>query len=68
VWTKARCLAALEPRLPQALTVGVDFPSPVPLPGPVRFRAARLAEAGWTFQLTDLTAERRHPLGRINPR
>ncbi|MBF9071703.1 MaoC family dehydratase [Streptacidiphilus fuscans] len=65
MWTKARCLAAVEARLPDAFTVGVDFRTPVLLPGTVRFRAARVADHDWSFQLTDPSAERRHLLGRI---
>ena len=41
MWTKARCLAALAPRLPDAFTVEVAFKKPILLPGKVEF-----AEAG----------------------
>jgi len=37
MWTKARCLAALEPRLPDAFTVEVVFKKPILLPGNVEF-------------------------------
>jgi hypothetical protein len=37
MWTKARCLAALQPRLPDACIVEVAFRRPIPLPGSVRF-------------------------------
>ena len=37
MWTKARCLAALEPRLPDAFTVEVAFKKPILLPGKVEF-------------------------------
>jgi acyl dehydratase len=37
MWTKARCLAALEPRLPDAFTVQVAFRRPILLPGRVEF-------------------------------
>ncbi|WP_037606704.1 MaoC family dehydratase [Streptacidiphilus rugosus] len=67
MWTKARSLAALEPHLPDAFTAGVDFRRPVLLPGAVRFRAARLSDAGWSFQLTDPTAQHHHLLGRVTP-
>jgi hypothetical protein len=40
MWTKARCLAALEPRLPDAFTVEVAFKKPILLPGKVEFCAA----------------------------
>ena len=37
MWTKARCLAALESRLPDSFTVGVRFGKPVVLPTRVGF-------------------------------
>jgi acyl dehydratase len=37
MWTKAHCLAALQPRLPDAYTVTVAFRRPIMLPGSVRF-------------------------------
>jgi acyl dehydratase len=37
MWTKARCLAALEPRLPAAYSVDVRFRRPLLLPGTVEF-------------------------------
>ena len=37
MWTKARCLAALEPRLSQAFTAEVAFRRPILLPGRVEF-------------------------------
>lgn len=39
MWTKARCLAALEARLPDAYTVDVSFRKPILLPGRVTFSA-----------------------------
>ncbi len=37
MWTKARCLAALDPRLPDAFTVEVEFKKPILLPATVEF-------------------------------
>ncbi|HZM75895.1 MAG TPA: MaoC/PaaZ C-terminal domain-containing protein [Candidatus Limnocylindrales bacterium] len=37
MWTKARCLAALEGRLPEAFTIDVAFKLPIPLPSKVGF-------------------------------
>lgn len=51
MWTLARSVAAIENRLPDAVTVEVAFKKPVFLPGTVTF-AARQDEAGWTFALT----------------
>ena len=50
MWTKARCLAALEPQLPDAFTVGVAFKKPVLLPGKVEFCEQR--GAGATFDVS----------------
>lgn len=45
MWSKARCLAALEARLPDAYTVEVAFKLPVPLPSTVSF--ALLPDGGF---------------------
>ena len=37
MWTKARCLAALESRLPEAFRVEVAFKRPILLPGKIEF-------------------------------
>ncbi len=37
MWTKARCLAALDSRLPDAFTVEAAFRKPILLPGEVKF-------------------------------
>jgi acyl dehydratase len=37
MWTKARCLAALGPRLPERFTVEVGFRKPILLPATVQF-------------------------------
>lgn len=39
MWTKARCLSALESKLPDAYTVDVTFRRPILLPGKVAFAA-----------------------------
>jgi acyl dehydratase len=66
MWTKARCLAALEGRLPDAFAVEVAFRKPIRLPGRVEF----LCDAGSEqihFAVRD--AERRTPHldGRVKP-
>ncbi|BCJ40692.1 hypothetical protein GCM10010168_73200 [Actinoplanes ianthinogenes] len=48
MWTKARCLAALEGRLPAAYTVEVAFKQPILLPSTVRFTSSP-ADGGWEF-------------------
>ncbi|WP_433554533.1 MaoC/PaaZ C-terminal domain-containing protein [Micromonospora zamorensis] len=47
MWSKARCLAALENRLPDAYTVEVTFKLPVPLPSTVSF--ALLPDGGFAL-------------------
>ncbi|HEU5043561.1 MAG TPA: MaoC/PaaZ C-terminal domain-containing protein [Nocardioidaceae bacterium] len=53
MWSKARCLAALEGRLPDAVTVEVAFKKPVLLPGTVALGTRR----------TDGGRAGRHPAG-----
>jgi acyl dehydratase len=50
MWTKARCLAAFEGRLPDAVTVDARFKTPVLLPSTVGFAAVQDG-AGWRFEL-----------------
>ncbi|WP_407940360.1 MaoC family dehydratase [Micromonospora narathiwatensis] len=52
MWSMARCLAALDGRLPEAYTVGVSFKLPVPLPSTVAFSATATGGA-WDFALHD---------------
>jgi hypothetical protein len=48
MWSKARCLAALQDRLPDAFTVKVSFRKPILLPAKVEF-----AESDERFQVRD---------------
>jgi acyl dehydratase len=66
MWTKARCVAALENRLPDAVTVEVAFRKPVLLPGTVAFGSRRAGE-GYEFSLTDPRRGAPHLLGRARP-
>ena len=52
MWTKARCVAALENRLPDAVTVEVAFKKPIFLPGEVAF-GSRHHDTGYAFSLSD---------------
>jgi acyl dehydratase len=45
MWTKARCLAALDPCLPDAFTVEVAFRKPILLPATVQFSERREGSA-----------------------
>jgi acyl dehydratase len=51
MWSLARCVAALENRLPDAVTVDVAFKKPIFLPGTVAFGVDTRAE-GLAFALT----------------
>ncbi|WP_117667960.1 MaoC/PaaZ C-terminal domain-containing protein [Micromonospora sp. MW-13] len=65
MWSKARCLAALESRLPDAYTVDVAFKLPVPLPSTVALTATADG-ASWTFALHDARAGRPHLAGTVH--
>ena len=66
MWTLARSVAAIENRLPDAVTVEVAFKKPVLLPSTVRY-AARQDDAGWTFAMTNPKDGSPHLLGRTTP-
>jgi len=66
MWTLARSVAALENRLPEAVTVAVAFKKPVFLPGTVAF-AARRDDDRWTFAMTSPKDGSPHLLGRTTP-
>jgi acyl dehydratase len=66
MWTKARSVAAIENRLPEAVTVEVAFKKPVFLPGTVAF-AARRDDERWTFAMTSPEDGSPHLLGRTTP-
>ena len=63
MWTMARCLAAVEHRLPEAFTIDVRFRAPITLPGTVAFSKA-LEPDGIRFSVTDHTGARTHLQGR----
>jgi acyl dehydratase len=64
MWTKARCLAALEARLPEAFTVEVAFKRPILLPAVVEFAQAG-DEAGIRFGVRDRRQQTPHLDGRL---
>ncbi|KAB1915011.1 MaoC/PaaZ C-terminal domain-containing protein [Micromonospora sp. AMSO31t] len=64
MWSKARCVAALESRLPDAYTVEVAFKLPVPLPSTVAFSATATG-ATWDFALHDARQGRPHLVGTV---
>lgn len=64
MWTKARCLAALESRLPDTFTAEVRFRKPILLPGRVEFASAELGD-GIGFSVRDAKRKTPHLDGRI---
>lgn len=73
MWTKARAVAALEPRLPDAFAVDVRFRRPILLPAKVEFATAdpgtRQDQGEIDFTVRGRGAKRsnRHLDGRITP-
>ncbi len=66
MWTKARCLAALESRLPDAFAVEVRFRRPIVLPATVEFGSA--ADDGEVeFAVRDARLHTPHLDGRLWP-
>lgn len=79
MWSKARCLAALEGRLPDEYVVDVSFKRPLPLPSTVAFSANPVVDAapdadlpdgrttpGWNFALHAASSGRPHLTGAIH--
>jgi acyl dehydratase len=65
MWTKARCLAALEPTLPDAYTVEVAFKRPIILPAKVVFAEAPAAGGKTSFGVRDARTETPHLDGLV---
>jgi len=67
MWTKARCLAALESRLPDAFAVEVRFRKPILLPAKVEFASAEGAGGEIEFAVRDASKATPHLDGRVTP-
>jgi acyl dehydratase len=65
MWSKARCLAALEGRLPERYRVDVAFKVPVPLPSTVTFTATEAGAGGWRFGLHAAKSGKPHLSGEV---
>jgi hypothetical protein len=63
MWSLARCVAAIETRLADEVTVDVEFKKPIFLPGKVAF-GSRVVEGGIDFALTDPRKGAPHLVGR----
>jgi acyl dehydratase len=67
MWTKARCLAALEGRLPESFSVEVTFKRPIVLPATVAFGEAALGSGtGVRFGVRDARRGTPHLDGSVN--
>jgi len=66
MWTKARCLAALESRLPDAFAVDVRFRKPILLPARVEFASAGDGDE-IDFEVRDAKRGTPHLEGRVGP-
>ncbi len=67
MWTKARCLAALESRLPDAFTAEVSFKRPILLPATVSFASKGVVseDGGIRFAVRDARKGTPHLDGRV---
>ncbi len=65
MWTKARCLAALDPRLPESFSVEVEFKKPILLPATVEFSEAEDA-GGISFAVRGAGKGTPHLDGRVS--
>jgi acyl dehydratase len=66
MWTKARCLAALQGHLPAAFTVDVAFKLPVLLPATVAFSSSADGDVR-RFALHDARSGKPHLEGTVSP-
>jgi acyl dehydratase len=67
MWSKARCVAAVENRLPDAVRVEVAFKTPILLPGTVRFATRRADDGTVGFGLSNVRNGAPHLAGRATP-
>lgn len=68
MWTKARVLAALQGRVPEAYTVDVRFERPVMLPSTVEMTTEMSEDGPIRIALHAARRDDRHLTGRIDPR
>src|SRR5438477_11536638 len=66
MWTKARCLAALDSRLPDQFTVEAAFRKPIPLPGTVELAESAI-EGGVRFGVRGAKKPTPHLDGQVLP-
>jgi hypothetical protein len=67
MWVKARALAALSGRLPDAVTVDIGFKKPLFLPSTVTLATAQTGSGGWDFAVRNAKAGTEHLVGTARP-
>jgi acyl dehydratase len=67
MWVKARALAALSGRLPDALTVDVAFRKPLFLPSTVVLSTAEVPPGGWDVAVRNAASDTEHLVGTVRP-
>lgn len=67
MWLKARCLAALDNRLPSAYSVDVAFKTPVLMPASVVFQTDSQENRATGFSLRDARSTKPHLAGTLTP-
>jgi acyl dehydratase len=67
MWVKARALAALEGRLPAAMSVDVGFRKPLYLPSTVTLATAPVHPGGWDLAVRDAKVGTEHLVGAVRP-
>jgi acyl dehydratase len=67
MWSKARCLAQLETKLPPALATDVAFGKPLLLPARVRFASEERSGGEVGFAIRSADGSREHLVGLVRP-
>lgn len=67
MWTHAKVLAAVQPRLADAFTVDVQFVKPILLPSTVVLRGDGVEEGGMRLAVTSRDASRLHLTAHVQP-
>ena len=67
MWTTARCLAAFEGWIPEALELTTEFKSALRIPGRAELRSGR-TDGGWAFRVESPGRDRTYAVGEIAAR
>jgi acyl dehydratase len=64
MWTKARCLAAFEGRVPDTFAIEAEFKAPLRIPGTARLLSGR-RDGTWAFRVESPDGKRTHMQGSL---